>query len=249
MGWSMAKADERHMATPNPSSERRQIPNLSDDVEFAEANELLTRFNTKFTWLNDRLALLDIETYFATTPRGGEADTERDALLRARMAALRAGTATATDRSSTAAEQDQAKAPEIAAGIAVLAGKDVATSVPAEQLAKLRQDRETIRSAIFVQHAVVDDIRNRKSYDLAVWLKETNDRLIVEHYRCAQSVVRSTAAIEDLHQEIMRAGFGLPRSDLLPAPLLGGARALGKETDWGSQISMLRRRLEARGVI
>lgn len=223
----------------------QQIPALGEDPEYRPAAALLATLEAKHRALTDLIEMLELERHLRTRPLDSKSTTSLE--QHARLRRLKAAVAATREPKAPASANEL---PEIAEALALIAGKPVRPPPDmAAQLAKLREDRDVIERAIRVQSEVVEDIRATKAYALAQRLADRNNALLIEHFRAAQELVRATAAVRALHADVTRAGYGLPRTDIMLSPLLRGALLLGNEVDWNSEIATLRRFLESKGLL
>lgn len=222
------------------------VPDLHADPEFRQAEQLLSAFKAKLATLNDTILMLTLERDLVGRPSDDK--SMLGAEIRARHAWLRASLA--TEAVGQAGAHASADKPEIVAGLMLLRGErqDPTPDIPA-RIAKIREDVEVILAAIRAQSDVVETIRDRKSFELAERLRKHHDGMLLQAYRAAQELAVATTAIQSLHAEFHRRGYGAPRSDILPPVLTRGGQLLGRESDWSSDIAMTRRTLEARGIM
>ena len=115
-------------------------------------------------------------------------------------------------------------------------------------IARVAADCRTVQTGIIAQTTVLDEIRDRLSFETATRLKAEHRSLIVQQYRAAQALSATTSAEQAFHRAVTDAGYGW-RPDVLPAPAMRAALMIGDESIWDSEISRTRRILEELKVI
>jgi hypothetical protein len=163
----------------------------------------------------------------------------RRAVHLARLAKLRA---TMPQKAAGPVSADHPAA--VLAGLELLRSKVPVRRVDTRALkAQLRDGRGVLREALFAQHAVDLEIRDRLSMELAKKKAAEHRALVVTQFRAAQQLAAATDAIRNFHRAISEAGY-MSRPDLLPAPSSRGALILGSESDFDSEITKMRQTLE-----
>lgn len=222
------------------------IPDLRSDPEYAEAAGLLTAFEEKRREINDRILLLTIEHHFATRPK--QSSSGNDADLRYQERKLRDALSKTSGKKPSVTDADQA--PEIVAGIRLLRGEHIPPQPDRpSQIAKLREQLAVVDNAIMALAPVIEAVRSQKNFELSQRLAAYNNELTLNHYRACVEVVRSVAALRNLHTSVVRAGYGELRSDIAPETIARATLLLGLESESDSQVSTLRRHLEQRGIL
>lgn len=225
-------------------SQPAAVPPLADDPEFAKAAALLAALSARYDLVKDVISLVELEEYLR--PRAFDPRSPTDIEMRHRLRFLRAKVKTAEAFEPASA----AGRPEIEKALRLLEGADVPAPItPAAKLEQCRRQMAVLDEALRAQNEILEEIRARKALELAHRLARRNDELLVAHYRAAQELARTTAAVRELHAEILMAGYGPPRSDVMPAFLTRGALLLGSESDWNSDVAVVRRQLEQRGIL
>ncbi|HEV2546030.1 MAG TPA: hypothetical protein VGU20_01710 [Stellaceae bacterium] len=228
-----------------PTSEPADAPfqRIDDDPDYAKAIGLLQALERKHYELKRTIDRLTLEELFRRHPHG-EKSSPRYALLFARLESLRA-----EHTASQPLDVGQATSPEVEAGLDVIRGGTPALPKDhAAQIAEAKLQLEVVGRAIGAQTRIVNELRSEKSLQLCHRLQPLHRDLLLEVYRAAQALARTTTAERKLRAEMMLAGYE-PRPDVIGAPGLAAAVVLGSEDYHDSQLSFFRRHLEQIGVL
>jgi hypothetical protein len=216
---------------------------LAEDPEFAR---LLTMRRAFVAEQDDRQRQLDIlaiegELQRPTSPASGQ----RIQLLRERVAAMRLV--------SPAPKQDT-PSPDglpqpIARALALLAGDIVQEPDDREaRLKRLRSDQRILELALAALEPLIEDVRADRSLAVAVRLKPAHQAVLRDVWAAAAALATAIEAERRLFASVLIAGY-TDRPDILMRPALNAALRLGALSEYDSEISWFRRRLEDQGVL
>jgi hypothetical protein len=217
-------------------SDQAELPDPASDPDYARALELLTAFNRRFERLELEKRRLDLERYFAG--REVERDTETDKMLRSRLAEMRR----LPPLKPTQASAPAAPSDTIARGLAILAGEAV-TPAPgfAAQIEQIDRQLAALGPAITDQTQIVATILGELTIKLAHQLLPSWNALVVQMYRDAQALSRSTSRFREYRARLIERNI---RTEILRAPNVLSPLQLGAEIDPNSEITFWRRTLE-----
>lgn len=214
--------------------------------EFKAASAILQTLEAGFAALGQEKRALEIEL---SLPKG-KPKTERTKHAHAQLTSYRAK----VPRKVTGAVPPNVP-PAVHVALELLQG-DSKLVVRAERasedlralIAHVRADMETVRAGVVCQHGVLDEIRDRLSFETATRLKAAHRELILAKYRAAQQLSAATTAEHAFHREFTANGF-VWRPDVLISPGMRCALAVGDESVWDSEISRTRRTLEEAKIL
>ena len=209
------------------------IPDPADDPGYASAMDLLATFNRRYGRLGKEKQRLDLEIHFADRPRDKDGYTDQE--LRTRLDALRA----LPPLEPTPAASPASPSPAIARGLAVLAGEKVAVAPSfAARIAECERQQAALSPAIAEQTHVCSAILGELTVRYAKQLLPTWNSLVVQMYRDAQALSRSTTRFREFRAAVMQKNI---RTELLRNVNVVSPLQLGAEADWDSEISRWRR--------
>jgi hypothetical protein len=236
---------------PRPKS--KVAPSISDNVNYAAAATILRRLENGLATLEAELDAQNIEHHLGSvlsTNKKPRPDS-RNATLKARLDKHRAKvvTANAADEKPAAVKLP---AP-VAAALDIIAGSRPVTRTNRpeyrrELIKQMESDRDEILKGIHVQQAIVDDLRNELSGDMARRLQPDHKKLMLAQFRAAQAFAAATDDEAQFRISVIGAGY-MWRADLLQGPQLRAALVLGSESTFDSDISRARRMLEDLNVL
>ncbi len=178
--------------------------------------------------------------YLRANPNDPKADR-----LRQRLAALKV-----PPRAPPPDAADEPALPAtVALALAVVHGNKPAPSASdAVRLAELRADLDRVDDGIRAQHEVLARIKDELAQHVADLVRDEQRARVLKVYRALQAF---SAAVDEeiaLTREVQAAGYAW-RGDLLPGSSLRAGVIAGSEARWDSEVSQLRRRLEAAGIL
>jgi hypothetical protein len=235
-------------------------PALLDIPEYRAAHDRLAEFNARTERAQQELARENLEAEFEARPIDGTrpGDPPRRTVVR--------GMAVVHSRAEDSLWQ---RLQELRAldpypyGVPVTAGGDDALAraegllrgeaeakvlTRTERRAKLHADIEAMRAAAAAQHDVVEQIRDRLSYELSLRLAPVHRDQLLAYFEACRKLAAMTLEMQQFYVGCNAAGYRM-RSDIVPAPTINAPLYLGTETEWNSQISTFRRQLIEIGVL
>jgi hypothetical protein len=118
----------------------------------------------------------------------------------------------------------------------------------AAERSQLQDDIQVCNAARQEQQLVVDAVRDKLSFELAVRLRSEHRAMVLKLYRALQATAKADAELRTLRASILKGGY-LLRHDVLPQPTIGSTLVLGDESEFDSEISRVRRQLEQMGIL
>ena len=236
------------MAFPNftrrdPVPEIPRFGLISEEPALQPVEATLNELRALHLRMSREVEILDLEARFAHRPPTG--NSERDQLLAARLALLQKQTPPAAQQTATQGGQTQAVATALALA-------DNSAPVPVTDKTARRADLarrlELVDLALREQEILADTIRADLSRSKSQEVQEQHNTLAVAMFKAAQAFARATSAERQLRAELLRGGYTIA-PDLISPPTLSAALVLGTEDQHDSQISTVRRHLEAKGII
>jgi hypothetical protein len=230
----------RTKSANNPTDDAR-IPDPRDDPDYAAAAALLASFNARYDGLEQEKQKLDLEARFAGRSARDDGPALRE--LRARLAALRA----LPPLKPMQAAAPAATSPAIAAGIALLQGQPVAPAPSyAAQITAIDAQLSVLSSAIRDQSEVCDGLLREQIEVCAKQVLPRWNSMVIEMYRDAQQLSRSTTRFRAFRAQIVARGIC---TETLKSPNVVSPLQLGAEDDFRSEISRWREILAAWGLL
>jgi hypothetical protein len=233
---------------------------IESDQRFAAQAQTLRVLEHGLSAIEAELDALNIEWHLghhkiAEDPQGRVRENKlrlnsRNAQLRARLTAHRAKVPAPKTEEPAAGELPST----VATALEIIRGSRPALRVNQKTLQKtlieqLENDRDAIRSAIFVQAPIVDALRDELIAQRAMQDREAWRAIQLRKFRALQALAAIKDEENDFRKSRFDAGFAPWRSDLLPEYASRTMLVLGSERDWDSEISRMRKALEEAKIL
>jgi hypothetical protein len=216
-----------------------QLPRIDSVKPFAEASSILRTLEDGQRNIERSIDSLKIEGYLERRPKDSRAP-----LLRERLAENR------KTSSNAIGSKKSDLAPAVTAALELIRnGSRSNTRASREsQIQQLEADRKLVHDAVIEQSTIVESLKSELSEQVARRMRDEHRALVLQQFRALQQVAAATDAERQFRSAVLEAGYAW-RADLLPAPLLRSALALGLETEGNSEITRTRLLLESWGLL
>jgi hypothetical protein len=232
------------MAFKLKTSEDSGIVPLSADAEYSQQFAILSVILRGIDDGTQQLDLIRLESYFAGKSSKGL--STRDSIANKKMVRLRAEF---QQPGSAADATGVTVPPAVDAALRLLRGESTALKGDSGKLhASIVERLEILQNAACEQGAIVQEIKSRKSTEVAARLQAEHRNLLLVTYRALQEFCHAAQAEQSFRIGILQAGYSI-MPHILPAPATASATFVGAETMPDSQISTFRRQLEVLGVL
>jgi hypothetical protein len=217
------------------------IRNINQDPRVAGLLELLGQFERHYDLLKRRRLALTYQAHFAG--RLPSDDSEQDKPLRAKLRELQAD----PPLQPTPPRALPTASLAIQRGLAILQGEKIEPAPTiGEQITEIDGQLTELGRAITEQSQIVNEKLAEVAADYGKELLPVWNAAVLEMYRAAQELSRSTTRFRELRARCIVNGI---RTEILRSPNVSAPLVLGDETDNTSQISFWRRTLEEWGVL
>jgi hypothetical protein len=232
-----------HVALPRLRAVPQEDPirNVNDDPRMRGPLELLGAFEQRYELLKRARLRLTYENHFAG--RLAADDSEQDRPLRSKLLELQGD----PPLQRSPPRELPAASEAIRRGMLVLAGEPVETAPTiAGQITEIDRQLVVLGAAITEQRENVDEKLAEVAAEYGRELLPVWNAAVLEMYRAAQELSRSTTRFRELRARCIHAGI---RTEILRAPNVSAPLVLGDESDNTSQLSFWRKTLESWGIV